>query len=74
VHADGEIWSQALWQIRTALGAPAADRVIVEAQFSFAPDTSFRAAARTTVSTARTMLGDVAAGKVQSAFAARGLL
>jgi Zn-dependent metalloprotease len=48
--------------------------VIVAAQFSFTPDTSFAAAAATTVGTARTMLGDVAAGKVQRAFAARGLL
>jgi zinc metalloprotease ZmpB len=74
VHADGEIWSQALWQIRTALGPADADRAIVAAQFAFTPDTSFAAAARTTVATARRMLGDVAAAKVQSAFAARGLL
>jgi len=74
VHADGEIWSRALWQIRTALGANAADRVIIDAQFGFAPDTSFRAAAETTVSTAQRMYGTTAAGKVRAAFAARGLL
>ena len=74
VHADGEIWSQALWQIRTALGARVADRVIVNAQFGFAPDTSFRAAAEQTVSTARSMAGNAAANAVRDAFAARGLL
>jgi Zn-dependent metalloprotease len=74
VHADGEIWSQALWQIRTALGAYPADRVIVNAQFGFAPDTTFRAAAEKTVNTAQRMYGTTAAGKVRAAFAARGLL
>ncbi|MFC4908854.1 M4 family metallopeptidase [Actinomadura gamaensis] len=71
VHADGEIWSNALWDIRQALGARTADRIIVNAQFSFAPDTSFSAAAKTTVATARSMYGDKAAETVRQAFAAR---
>ncbi|WP_199486435.1 M4 family metallopeptidase [Actinomadura logoneensis] len=71
VHADGEIWSNALWDIRKALGARVADRVIVNAQFSFAPDTSFSAAAKATIATARSMYGDKAAESVRQAFAAR---
>ncbi|WP_354642014.1 M4 family metallopeptidase [Kitasatospora camelliae] len=71
VHADGEIWSQALYDIRTALGARTADRIIVNAQFSFAPDTDFSAAALATVATARQMYGDQAAATVRQAFAAR---
>jgi hypothetical protein len=74
VHADGEIWSQALWQIRTALGAQTADRIIINAQFGFAPDTTFRAAAEQTVSAALRMSGRAAATAVHDAFAARGLL
>ncbi len=74
VHADGEIWSQALWSIRTALGATAADRVIIDAQFRFAPDTSFAAAAQETVDTARSMYGRAAAKAVTAAFQARGIL
>ena len=45
VHADGEIWSRALWDIRTALGDTVANRIIINAQFSFKADTSFAAAA-----------------------------
>ena len=30
VHADGEMWSAALWRARTAVGADVADRVIIE--------------------------------------------
>ncbi|MGZ4615242.1 MAG: M4 family metallopeptidase [Actinomycetes bacterium] len=74
VHYDGQIWSRALWDIRTALGARAADRIIINAQFGFAPDTSFAAAARTTVATAQSMYGTSAAKAVQKAFAARGIL
>ncbi|WP_407836621.1 M4 family metallopeptidase [Streptomyces sp. DSM 116496] len=68
VHADGEIWSRALLDIRRALGARTADRIIVNAQFGFAPDTSFRDAALTTIATARSMYGTGAADAVRTAF------
>ncbi|MCM2577208.1 M36 family metallopeptidase [Streptomyces meridianus] len=73
VHADGEIWSRALFDIRGALGARTADRIIVNAQFGFAPDTSFAAAARQTIATAREMYGDRKADTVRQAFADRGI-
>ncbi|MEU8529172.1 MULTISPECIES: M4 family metallopeptidase [Streptomyces] len=71
VHADGEIWSRALLDIRTALGPRVADRIIVNAQFGFAPDTSFSAAANTTIATAQRMYGASAADAVRTAFKAR---
>ncbi|MBT2406473.1 M36 family metallopeptidase [Streptomyces sp. ISL-87] len=71
VHADGEIWSRALFDIRGALGARTADRIIVNAQFGFAPDTSFRDAALTTIATAQRMYGTGAADAVRNAFKAR---
>ncbi|MBT2398859.1 M4 family metallopeptidase [Streptomyces sp. ISL-100] len=71
VHADGQIWSRALFDIRSELGARTADRIIVNAQFGFAPDTSFTDAALTTVATARKMYGEQAAGVVRDAFRAR---
>ncbi|WP_309572047.1 M36 family metallopeptidase [Deinococcus sp.] len=74
VHADGEIWSRALWDIRVALGARTADRIIVNAQFRFAPDTSFAAAAQATLNAARTMYGAGAAATVKKAFTDRGIL
>jgi hypothetical protein len=73
VHADGEIWSRALWDIRTALGAATADRIIVDAQFRFAPDTSFHDAAVATIATAQQLAGTAAANTVRSAFAARAI-
>nr|BFE60295.1 hypothetical protein GCM10020063_048210 [Dactylosporangium thailandense] len=74
VHADGEIWSRALWDIRSALGDTRATTLIVEAQFSFTPDVTFRAAAQATVDAAQRLYGSAAAQATRSAFSARGLL
>jgi hypothetical protein len=74
IHHDGQIWSQALWEIRTSLGHAATDTIILEAQFDFAADTSMPAAAEVTVTTAQRLYGRAAARRVQAAFEARGIL
>jgi Zn-dependent metalloprotease len=74
VHDDGEIWSHALWDVNRALGRTAANRIILESQFSYTPDTTMPAAAQATVTTARALYGKRAAARVQAAFAARGIL
>jgi hypothetical protein len=74
VHDDGEIWSHALYDINRGLGRNRANQVILEAQFSFAPDTSFAAAAAATVNAAQTLFGSSAAATVRAAFQARGIL
>ncbi|MCW2819432.1 MAG: hypothetical protein JWR42_2219 [Marmoricola sp.] len=74
VHADGEIWSRALWDIRQALGDTRATTTIVDAQFDLTADTTFKTAAQTTVATARSLYGSTAAQAVTKAFQARGIL
>jgi hypothetical protein len=74
VHHDGQIWSRALWDIRNALGNVEADTLILEAQFSFAPDTSMPAAAQATVDAALKLYGKHTADIVRSSFQARGIL
>jgi zinc metalloprotease ZmpB len=74
VHFDGQIWSRALWDIRNALGPALADKIIIDAQFDFAPDTSFRAAALATVAAANRFGGAKAAKVATTAFQARGIL
>ncbi|WP_433604539.1 M36 family metallopeptidase [Dactylosporangium sp. CA-139114] len=74
VHADGEIWSRALFDVNTALGRTRANRVIIEAHFGFDPNTTMPAAARQTVKTAKALYGQAAADKVRAAFHARGIL
>jgi hypothetical protein len=74
VHHDGQIWSRALWDIRQALPPNVADRIILEAQFDFAPDTTMPAAAQATVAAALHLHGAAAANVVAAAFQARGIL
>jgi Zn-dependent metalloprotease len=74
VHADGQIWSRALWDIRNALGHVRADTLILEAQFDFAPDTSMPAAAEATVAAAQRLYGAAAASIVRTRFEERGIL
>jgi FlaG/FlaF family flagellin (archaellin) len=72
VHADGEIWSRALWDIHQALGAKQADTIIILAQFGFTADISMQDAAAKTIDTAG-LYGTKAQRAVRAAFAARGL-
>jgi hypothetical protein len=46
VHCVGEVWSSALWAIRGSLGGPAADRLIIQSQFSLTPNASFQDASK----------------------------
>jgi Zn-dependent metalloprotease len=79
VHHDGQIWSQALWEIRqgyVALGLGTArwDTTLVDSQFDYAPDTSFAAAAKATYDKALARDGKKAAALVKDRFAARGIV
>jgi len=74
VHADGRIWSRALWDIRGQLGHVRADTLILEAQFAFAPDTMMPAAAEATVNAALELYGSGVADVVRKAFVERGIL
>ncbi len=78
VHYDGQIWSQALWEIRTGypgLGFTTADwdRTLVDSQFDYAPDTSFSAVVKATWAKALADQGLAAAALVKARFAARGI-
>ena len=74
VHHDGQIWSRALWDIRSSLGNVRADTIILEAQFDFALDTSMPAAANATVAAAERLYGKNVAKIVRAAFQTRGIL
>ena len=73
VHHDGQIWSRALWDIRTALGHEEADTIILNGQFDF-PGTTMTALATSTVAVAQSLFGSSAASAVTLAFHNRGIL
>jgi len=72
-HADGQIWSRALWDIRQSVGNVRADTLILEGSFGFAGTTMPELAALT-VGAAQKLYGSSVARPVQRAFATRGLL
>jgi Zn-dependent metalloprotease len=76
IHWSGQIWSRALRDINAGLGTDAATRLIVEAQFAFAPGTSFRAAAQRTVEAATLLFPErpTVAEDVRRAFVRREIL
>jgi hypothetical protein len=45
VHADGELWSAALWRIRNQLGGDTADRLSIEVHFLLGTSSSYFTAA-----------------------------
>jgi hypothetical protein len=73
VHADGEIWSQALWDIRGKIGSDKADTAILEGQFGFDGGT-MPALAADIVAAAKALYGQPTANLVTAAFEARGIL
>jgi hypothetical protein len=73
VHADGRIWSHALWDVRAAVGNVKADTAILEGQFDFAGGT-MPALAADIVATAADLYDAGTAAKVRAAFQARGIL
>jgi Zn-dependent metalloprotease len=73
VHADGEIWSRALYDIHNALGHIEADTIIVNGSMNFT-GTTMAQLATATVATAQRLYGKSAAATVRNAFVARGIL
>jgi hypothetical protein len=62
------------WRLHaTGLGTRRADTTIIDAQFQFAADTSFSAAAKATYGTALAHDGAAAANLVRNSFTARGI-
>jgi hypothetical protein len=73
VHRDGQIWSHALWNLRTALGATHADTAILRAQFDWVGTTMPDLAARI-VQAVDDLYGAGEAAQATAAFAERGIL
>jgi len=74
VHADSEIFSSALWEIRKQLGQTDADRVILSSVLTLTNTSDFTLAAAATIDAADELLGAAAAAKVEKAFMDRGLI
>ena len=73
VHHDGKIWSHALWNLRTAIGATRADTAILWAQFGWTGTTMPDLAGRI-VDQVTDRYGAGQGALAEAAFAERGIL
>jgi hypothetical protein len=73
VHADGRIWSHALYDLHHAIGGMHADTAILLAQFNWT-GTTMPALARRIVAAVQDHYGSGEAGAARAAFEARGIL
>jgi len=74
VHADSELFSGALWEIRQLLGAADADRMILAAVLTLTQTSDFTDAALATVDQVRQLFGSDVEAQVRALFDARGLI
>jgi hypothetical protein len=73
VHHDGQIWSHALWNLRTAIGHVHADTAILWAQFGWVGSTMPNLAQRI-VTQVQNRYGAAEAALAEAAFEDRGIL
>jgi Zn-dependent metalloprotease len=73
-HADGNIWSGALWDVRRVLGAEVADEIALNTIAFLSPDSEFYDAAATAVLAAEELFDTRTADTVAEIMEARGIL
>jgi hypothetical protein len=73
IHRDGQIWSHALWNLRTAIGHVHADTAILWAQFNWT-GTTMPDLAQRIVDQVRARYGNAEANLAEAAFEDRGIL
>ncbi len=72
-HANGEIWSAALWQVRAALGRRKADRIIIDSHFQLDAFTTFARGARAILDADRNLHGGTNQAALLRVFHRRGI-
>jgi hypothetical protein len=73
VHADGEIWSAALWNLRSKLGADVTDRLVFESHFLLGTSASFFTASQALLSADLTLNAGVHQATIRRTLIAFGL-
>jgi len=73
-HDNGEIWSASLWQLRTAVGRPVADCLVIAHQFLLNRRARFEDAANALLTADRQLYQSHHAKAIRKIFIARGIL
>ncbi len=73
VHADGEMWSSALWDLRARLGGNLVDRLVIEAHFLLGTSSSFFTAGQALITTDLNLNGGINGTLIRRRLIAHGL-
>ncbi|HEX6293227.1 MAG TPA: M36 family metallopeptidase [Herpetosiphonaceae bacterium] len=73
VHADGEIWSRALFDLWNTLGRTTADRLVLQSHFYLTPTASFEDGANAILAADRALNHGANQAKIRKIFADRGI-
>ncbi|MCP4537182.1 MAG: hypothetical protein GY832_08535 [Chloroflexi bacterium] len=73
VHADGEIWSRALWDFRVAIG-PSADAIVLEHHFALPSSATMPTAALEVLQANQNLNGGANDAIIRQSFCDRGIL
>ncbi len=72
-HADGEIWSASLWQVRKLLGAKKADTAIIESHFYLSQYSDFKDGAEAIIMAEKNLYGGKKSKGLTKIFRERGI-
>ncbi len=73
VHADGEIWSQGLYDMAEAFGRDVATKIILQSHFALTPNATFRDGARAIKQADVLLYGGAHGSQIDSIWSARGI-
>lgn len=73
-HADGEIWSSCLWEIRTALGGRQTDKLVIAHHYLLTPKATFTEAAKAMIMADKNLNKGANEKLIRDVFVKRGIL
>ncbi len=73
VHADGEIWSQGLYEMAQAFGRDVATKIILQSHWSLTPNATFHDGAKAIKQADVILFGGMHGAKIDQIWAARGI-
>jgi subtilisin-like proprotein convertase family protein len=74
VHADGEIWSAVIWQVRGLVGRARGDTLVLESHFSVPTTGTFEDGANAIIQANRDLYGGADEAAIRTLFVQRGIL
>lgn len=73
VHADGEIWSQGLYEMAQAFGRDVATKIILQSHWSLTPNATFHDGAKAIKQADMALYGGAHASQIDAIWKARGI-